>query len=433
MYIITRTILTKIVTLIDNFCQDMRNLHMYLSYLFNYYRLGRFLFALALFLAFQVAGLAAGMPLFMYALGLFTLIAFLRFMVTTEKTGYFDFLLDIVFISSIVYLSFGFYTYLSMLYLFPIFFSSILIKTKRIYIFPLFAALLYTIIYIISSAAVDKESLLNLSLHLLSFSSIAFAGDNLKERMEKQERYISLLEEEKIRMQGYERLYRVSADLAHELRNPLASVSAAVQFLKEGKAQADYIEMLDTETKRIKNLVNDFLLFSRPSDAMKEEVNLSELLKSLAEGRHADKQVALEIEDGVEIMANRTFIEAALNNIVKNAFEAAGSRIKIALKTAEHSALLDALRDLYADRFSKPADVWITAEIEDDGPGIDDDMKDKIFEPFFTTKNYGTGLGLAISYRIVNSFGGRIIVEKSEMGGVKFTVVFPKNLNIKNS
>ncbi|TAN43422.1 MAG: hypothetical protein EPN22_10135 [Nitrospirae bacterium] len=417
--------LTIFVSFVDIFCHSMQNSTMYLSYLFNYYRLGRFLFALALFLAFQVAGLASGMPLFMYALGLYTLIAFLRFMATAEKTGYFDFLLDIAFVSAIVYLSFGIYTYLSMLYLFPIFFSSILIRTKKIFIFPMFAALLYMIIYMISASTVDKEGALNLSLHLLSFSLIAFAGDNLKERMEKQERYIRLLEEEKIRMQGYERLYRVSADLAHELRNPLASISAAVQFLKEGKNTSDYTEMLDYETKRITNLVNDFLIFSRPSDAAKEKVSLTELLTTLAKNQRIDKKISLDIQKDISVTANRTFIESAINNILKNAFEAAQSTVSVSLKAGEHSELLDAIRDLYSERSLDRFGSWTMVEIEDDGEGIDNEMKDKIFEPFFTTKNQGTGLGLAISYRIINSIGGRIIVDRSAMGGLKFSIILP--------
>ncbi len=108
--------------------------------------------------------------------------------------------------------------------------------------------------------------------------------------MEKQEQHIRQLEEEKIKMKGYERLYRVSADLAHELRNPLASISAAVQFLNEGKNDREFIDMLGTETKRLTTLVNDFLLFSRPSDAPKEYVDLSETLQSLLNRPDSDKK-----------------------------------------------------------------------------------------------------------------------------------------------
>lgn len=415
--------LTIPVMPVDKKCQSGAPLYiMYLSYMFNYYRLGRFLFTLALLITFQLAGLAYGMPQFMYALGIYTLIVLLRLIITTEKINYFDFILDIVFISAIVYLSYGLYTYLTMLYLFPVFFSSVLIRTKRIFLFPLISIILYSAIYFINSAAIEKESILNISLHLLSFSLIAFAGDNLKERMENQARHIRRLEEEKIRMQGYERLYRVSADLAHELRNPLASVSAAVQFLKEGKNCADYVDMLETETKRITSLVNDFLLFSRPSDAQKEDVDIRELVETLCRRQDTAKTVSLNAKDNAIVVANATFMDVALNNIIKNAVEAARTTVKISLKRDEQQSSFAKAGDIYTNVFN---DGIVAIDIEDDGPGVDDDLKDKIFEPFFTTKTTGTGLGLAIAYRIINSFGGHILVEKSGMGGVRFTVILP--------
>jgi signal transduction histidine kinase len=390
---------------------------MYLSSYFNYYRVGRFIFALALLISFQIAGLPYAIPRLMFILAVYSFIALLRLVVLTKKIHYFDFLLDIVFISAMVYISFGVYSYLTLLYLFPIFFSSILIKTKRTFFFPIISAVLYGAVYYTSGVIAEKESILNISLHFLSFSLIALAGDNLKERMEKQEQHIKNLEEEKIKMKGYERLYRVSADLAHELRNPLASISAAVQFLSEGRNDREFIDMLGTETKRLTTLVNDFLLFSRPSDAPKEDVDLSETLKSLVNrpdsDKNSDKKIMLNVINNAEVVANRTFMEVALNNIIKNAIEAAKSEVKISLKKVRGS------------EFGVQSLEKILIEIEDDGTGIDDDIKDRIFEPFVTTKTNGTGLGLAIAYRIITSFGGNIIIDRSSLGGARFTILFP--------
>ncbi|MFZ6006900.1 MAG: ATP-binding protein [Nitrospirota bacterium] len=381
---------------------------MYLSSFFNYYRVGRFIFALALLISFQIAGLPYAIPRLMFILAVYSFIALLRLVVFTKKIHYFDFLLDIVFISAMVYISFGVYSYLTLLYLFPIFFSSVIIKTKKIFLFPVISAVLYGASYYISGVITEKESILNISLHFLSFSLIALAGDNLKERMEKQEQHIKNLEEEKIKMKGYERLYRVSADLAHELKNPLASISAAVQFLNEGRNDREFIYMLGTETKRLTTLVNDFLLFSRPSDAPKEYVDLSETLKSLVNrpdsDKNSDKKITLNVINNAEVVANRTFMEVALNNIIKNAIEAAKSEVRVSLIRNQKE---------------------IKIGIEDNGTGINEDMKDKIFEPFVTTKTNGTGLGLAIAYRIITGFGGNIIIDRSSLGGAKFTIVFP--------
>ncbi|MDI6801492.1 MAG: ATP-binding protein [Thermodesulfovibrionales bacterium] len=377
---------------------------MYSPSFFNYYRVGRFFIAIALLISFQMVGMPYAAPRLMFILFIYSFIAAIRLAMSLSKINYFDFLLDIIFISAMIHISSEAQSYLSLLYLFPIFFASILIR-KSIYCFPFIAGFFYTAIHYLNSAIMEKENIFNISLHLVSFFLIAFAGDNLKKKLEDQGKYIKQLEEERIRMHGYEKLYRVSADLAHELRNPLASISAAMQFLKEGRNDKDFIDMLGSETKRLTNIVNDFLMFARPSDAPIEEVDLSEMLKVLAAHQDTAKKIMLNVIP-LRITANRTFLEVAINNILKNAVEAANSTIRVSLKNTDKKE--------------------IAIEIEDDGPGISDAVKDKIFEPFVTTKSHGTGLGLAIANRMITGFGGKILMGASpSLGGAKFTVVFP--------
>lgn len=404
--------------LIDKNCQQTyTNCQMYAATFFNYYRIGRFIFALALLIGFQIAGLPYVIPSLRNILVIYIFIVLLRLVVATEKINYFDFLLDIVFVSAMVYISFGIYSYLTFIYLFPIFFSSVLIKTKKIFLFPLISAVLYGGVYYSYGILFEREGILTVSLHFIAFSLIALAGDNLKTRLEQQEQYITRLEEEKIKMQGFERLYRVSADLAHELRNPLASISAAVQFLNEGKSDRQFVEMLMTETKRLTSLVNDFLLLSRPADAPKEDVDLSAMLKMLVTDQRSDKKINFTAVADAVITANRTIMEIAINNIIRNAVEAAQTEVRISLQSNPTSPPF------------KGGDGGLYIDIEDDGSGINEDVRDKIFEPFFTTKKNGTGLGLAIAYRIITSFGGHIFVAASQLGGTKFSIRFP----LKNS
>ena len=377
----------------------------------NYYRVGRFIFALALLVAFQITGVLHAVPGLLYIITVYGIISLVRLLITQEVLGYFDFLLDIVFISSLVHVSFGIYSYLSLFYLFPIFFSSIVIRTRKIFLYPAVATLFYGGVFVLHGAFSVEANLLNILLHAFSFFLIAFAGNSLNERIDRQEKYIKSLEEEHIKMQGYERLYRVSADLAHELRNPLASISAAVQFLREGKNSSDFIEMLGVETARITNLVNDFLMFSRPSDAPKETVDLSGLIRIIIERLQTEKKVTVDIEDDIALVLNRVYLDAALNNIVINAVESARSLVTVSLKRTKY----------YSDRNKD----GIVLEVEDDGTGIDPSIRDRIFDPFFTTKQNGTGLGLAITYRVITSCGGLIIADSSRYGGAKMTVVFP--------
>jgi len=378
---------------------------------FSYYKTGRFIFALAILISFQMVGLLQVVHSLFYILGIYCLVALIRVFISDNVFGYFDFIFDIVFITAIVHISFGVYSYMTLFYLFPIFISSIAVKNRKIFLIPAIAVCCYAAVYVLHGTFFQSESILSISLHSFSFFLIAFAGNSMNERIDKQERYIRSLEEEHIKMQGYERLYRVSADLAHELRNPLASISAAVQFIKEGKNCGDFVEMLGSETTRLTGLVNDFLMFSRPSDAPRELVDLAGLIRVILERLRPDKQIKSEIRDGITLLANRVYLDAALNNIVVNAVEASKSLVFLSLKRTK--------------TFSNTNREGIILEVEDDGQGIDQSIKDRIFDPFFTTKPKGTGLGLAIAYRVVASYGGIIMVDRSRYGGARITVAFP--------
>ncbi len=386
---------------------------MYLTRFNDYYKIGRFVFALTLLLTFYVVGFFKIPSSLFTIILIYCFICLLRLFFIQEITIY-DFLLDIFLVTLIVYSNFQGYSFFTLLYLFPIFFASIALKTSEIFLFPLISSVLYSLIFYINEQFFNAENILNIALHCLAFSLIAFSGDKLKVKIEGQEKKIKELEESRLRMQGYERLHRISADLAHELKNPLASIYASVQFLKEEKIDKEIIEIISSETKRLLDLVNDFLFFSKPSDALKDKIDLSELLNMVVRYTHTNKNIQVDIKKNAFAYANRTFLEIAINNIFKNAVEAANSIVKISL--IENSP-----KEIPFSDYNK----YITINIEDDGKGIDDEIKNKIFEPFFSTKKDGTGLGLAIAHRVITDFNGDILVDKSDMGGAKFSLILP--------
>lgn len=376
---------------------------MNLTAFFNYYKVGRFILVLTFLLTLPMLGQSYASSAMIIVLAIYCLVAFARFFISPTKVITYEFALDIVFITAIFYLSSGLNSFLALLYLFPILLASILTRPDRIFVYPLLAGILYIIVYTLNYTFAIESALLDIGLHLLSFSLIALAGSGIKKRLDNQARYIKTLEDEKIKMKSYERLYRVSADLAHELRNPLASISASVQFLKEGKIEQDFIDMLDTETKRLINLVNDFLSFSRPADAPAEKVELAEIIREAAKVIRYEIKTTINITTNGELYCNRTYMAAAITNIMKNASEAAKSEIKATLRQLQNDII-----------------IWI----EDDGPGISEEVKESMFEPFITTKSSGTGLGLAIAHRTITSYGGSISAEKSSMGGARFVIKF---------
>lgn len=385
-----------------------------LNQLFAYYQIGRFIFALTLALSFQMAGFSGSNPLVVIVPVVYAFIALLRLSAWGEQAGYFDFLLDAVFVSAVVYVSTGVHSYLTFMYLFPIFLASLSIPARYAFLFPLAVSLLYCAAALLREAQVTLEHFINIALHVFAFFLISVAGNAVRDRMKKQEHYIEQLEVEKARMQGFERMYRVSADLAHELRNPLAAISGAAQFLQEGKCDRELIEMINAETRRLTALVNDFLLYARPAEAPRSDVDLGQSVRTLLQHAKPDRHVETHIADKVIVHANSTFLEAAVNNVLMNALEASREKVRVTLEPAGNLLSL------------KPGAKQLAfLHIEDDGDGVPEDARDKIFEPFMTTKQKGTGLGLTIAYRIVTSCGGSILVGGSDLGGAKFTVIVP--------
>ena len=377
---------------------------MSLIFLYNYYKIGRFIFAFTLFISFHMVDLLSKIPALNVVILVYLFLTFIRLVSLSKRFFQADFILDIVLISLILYFNITAYSFLTLIYLLPIFFASVLIKGRIYFSLPILACLMYGISSYLNQNFFEREYFVNISLHILSFIAISIAGNAMKNKLENQENYIKKLEEEKIKMESHRRLYRVSADLAHQLRNPLAVIFSSVQLLKEGKNNDELINMISDEAARLKSLANDFLLYSRPSDAPLEKVDIVDVIKVLTVHKDKTKQLILDMENSAIIHGNRTYIEAALDNIIKNAIEAARSCVIITAKTEKK---------------------YVQINIEDDGPGIGEKEIDRIFEPFFTTKKSGTGLGLAISNRIIGNFGGTIGYSKSEIGGANFMITLP--------
>ncbi len=380
---------------------------------YNYYKIGRLVFALTLLISLQMTEILNKNLLLFLMLIIYLFIAFIRLIINKETLFYADFLLDISLITGILHFNISTYSFLTLFYLLPIFLSSVLMKSRWLFLFPTFASLLYILSYYLNSLILSSEGIINVLLHGFSFYIIAFAGNAMRDKIDTQGRYIKILEDEKIRMESYKRLYRVSADLAHELRNPLATISASVQFLKEGRNDPELIDMLSKETSRLINLANDFLVYSRPEESPKENVDIADVIKILIAHKNSSKKIMFEIRDDAIVTGNRTYLEAALDNIIKNAIEAAHSTVMITINNNSSNVIID---------------------IEDDGTGIEESLRDRVFDPFFTTKQTGTGLGLSISNRIIGSFGGTIMCNKSQIGGAKFTVILPltKRINYES-
>jgi two-component system, NtrC family, nitrogen regulation sensor histidine kinase NtrY len=222
----------------------------------------------------------------------------------------------------------------------------------------------------------------------------------------------------------------IARQVAHEIKNPLAPIRAAVETLRRLRARDDerFDEYFDEATRtvleevhRIANIVTEFTKFQRLPAPNPEPMDLAQAAKHvvslhavdpdmLQTGSNRDPRVELTSEEIPMVRADRDQIVQVLTNLVQNGIEAA-------------SAVTTEPKVLVSLRLVDEKHVRIT--VRDNGPGVSEEMRDRLFEPYATSKPTGTGLGLAICQRIVFEHGGEISYRPATKGGAVFEIRLP--------
>ncbi|PLX83442.1 MAG: PAS domain-containing sensor histidine kinase [Desulfuromonas sp.] len=206
---------------------------------------------------------------------------------------------------------------------------------------------------------------------------------------------------------------RLASGMAHEIRNPLASISGSIQLLMEedslSKENRMLMKIVLREAERLNGLLTDFLQYARPKPPQKEKADLVEMVREMiqvlaSDLRFRDVEWVTDFPDRAEFFIDQNQIRQAVWDLLINAAEAVDGEGKIRVTIDPTAQVLG---------------------IEDNGKGVDESDKDKLFEPFFTTKADGTGLGLASVHSIIESHGGWIDVRTSCFGGGGFFIYFP--------
>ena len=216
-------------------------------------------------------------------------------------------------------------------------------------------------------------------------------------------------------------LTTLTAGVAHEIKNPLASIGIHLQLIKkatEGRESVEtagvreYLQVIDEEVGRLNQIVVDFLFAVRPMDAQLECKDLNPVIRELLdflrfELDEAGVKVELQLaEDLPRVRLDEKYLKQALLNIIKNAISAMPSGGRLCIKTA-----------------ASDAELMLT--IADTGAGMPEEIIEKIFEPYFTTRAFGSGLGLTLVYKIVKEHLGEIAVSSREGEGTSFQISFP--------
>jgi two-component system sensor histidine kinase PilS (NtrC family) len=233
------------------------------------------------------------------------------------------------------------------------------------------------------------------------------------------------IEKEMKRVEGLALIGELAAAIAHEIRNPLASISGSIQLLKEGFSKEDInrrlMDIVMREIDRLNHLVNEFLLFARPRKANFERFELNQLIQDsldlFQKSQHWNKQIKVRrnFPCPIHLESDAAQIRQMLWNLFLNAVEA----------MPQGGSLFLATEPLKGPPTENNGPVNVKITIRDTGKGFESKALENLFTPFFTTKPEGSGLGLAIVKRITEGLKGQVQGTNHLDGGAEVSVILP--------
>ncbi len=253
--------------------------------------------------------------------------------------------------------------------------------------------------------------------HESSYKLLAIQDISEVERLEQQVR-----QAEKLAAIG-----RISADIAHDFRNPLTAISGSAQILAQDFSSSDspeqrtnraLINIILRESNRLTHTIADFLKFARPEMVEREWFSLRKCLDEVLQVSQdtplwpANCTLQIEVDPNYSLWADQHQIFTVLSHLLHNALPFCPQGAEIIRIEAKEITLTENRGE-------------IMIQVGDNGTGIEEENWEKIFEPFYTRRVDGTGLGLAIVKQILNAHHGTIEVGHSELGGALFTVHLP--------
>jgi signal transduction histidine kinase len=273
----------------------------------------------------------------------------------------------------------------------------------------------------------DPTGTANKVLEIVLYNVVALVTGLLVEREQRARREVEqkvvelqTLERELVRAGRLQSLGELTAGLAHEIKNPLASLKTASAIvadeIPETSPRRKMVVILQREIDRLAALLERFLAFARPGTMTLAEVSVAEVVEqavALVKPQAEVRQVALRVEvipPAPIVEGDRDKLTQILLNVLLNAvqFSPAGAMV-----------------DVRVQQKLMPHGRYAVVGIGDEGPGIDDADRERIFDPFFSTRENGTGLGLSIASRLIDEHRGYIDLVPDRKRGAEFLLHIP--------
>jgi len=352
----------------------------------------------------------------------------------TAGFAYFQLILDTFCVTAIIFVTGSFESIFTFLYLVVIICGALLLLQRGSLVIALVSSIQYSILiefeyykiitpfvgyFNLSSSYDERHIIYRIIIVVCACFAVAVLSGILASQTKRAKQDLKIAQEHLKRVEKMAAMDEMLAGIAHEIKNPLASLSGSIQLLNEDTKSGSYedklMRIILRETDRLKEIVNDIRLFARPKKTGASDIQIDKAITEIVEifvnnpKWHGKIKITLRLDQGVFVFIDPAHLKQIFWNLLKNAAEAIEDKGEIFV-------------NLRAFRHGR---VYLT--ISDTGKGIDKTDAKQIFDPFYTTKPEGTGLGLSIIHRLIDTYDGMIDFESDPGIGTVFTLVFKRS------
>ena len=345
--------------------------------------------------------------------------------------AYFQTIADTIIVTSIIFVTGSYDSIFTFFYLVVIIYTSMLLLQKGSLIIATISCLQYGILieleyykvippfldsYFLSNTVNESHIIYRIIIVIVACFAVAILSGILSLQLKGAKQDLKIAQEHLKRVEKMAAMDDMISGIAHEIKNPLASLSGSIQLLQEDTKPGSYedklMQIILRETHRLENIVNDIRLFAKPHTDNAIAIKLADAIQETIELFLNDPEwnqrirVTTSMNKNLSVFIDPSHFTQILWNLLKNAAQSikGHGEIKISLKPSINNR------------------VHLT--VKDSGIGIHQKDSSHIFDPFFTTKPDGTGLGLSIIHKLIDTYNGMIDFESTPGKGTIFTVLF---------